>query len=113
MQKRIDEIQNKYREWCKLLPVLEEDIRRWKQAAELIHEMDKFYTHEYQQYYQAIESGEAVDLHTEGEYSIMSEDALWDAFGEFQRLAWLHLRAGVDALDRQEETESIPTQTKA
>ena len=28
MQKRIDEIQSKYREWCHLLPQLEEDIRR-------------------------------------------------------------------------------------
>ena len=33
MQKRIDEIQNKYREWRHLLPQLEEDIRRWKHAS--------------------------------------------------------------------------------
>ena len=36
MQKRIDEIQSKYREWCHLLPQLEEDIRRWKHAVALI-----------------------------------------------------------------------------
>ena len=48
MQKRIDEIQNKYREWCHLLPQLEEDIRRWKHAVALIRDMDNFYTHEYQ-----------------------------------------------------------------
>lgn len=103
MQKRIDEIQSKYREWCNLLPQLEEDIRRWQHAAALIRDMDDFYTREYQQYYQAIEEGKEIDLRTEGEYSIMSEDALWDAFGEFQRLAWLRLRSGVDALDRQDD----------
>ena len=42
MQKRIDEIQSKYREWCHLLPQLEEDIRRWKHAVALIRDMDNF-----------------------------------------------------------------------
>ncbi|CBX21604.1 hypothetical protein NEILACOT_05139 [Neisseria lactamica ATCC 23970] len=71
MQKRIDEIQSKYREWCHLLPQLEEDIRRWKHAAALIRDMDNFYTHEYQACHQAIEDGAELDLRTEGEYSIM------------------------------------------
>ena len=88
MQKRIDEIQSKYREWCHLLPQLEEDIRRWKHAVTLIRDMDNFYTHEYQACHRAIED------------SIMSEDALWNALGEFHQLAWLYLRSSVDALDR-------------
>lgn len=71
MQKRIDEIQSKYREWCHLLPQLEEDIRRWKHAAALIRDIDNFYTHEYQAYHQAIEDRAELDLRTEGEYSIM------------------------------------------
>ncbi|HFA5858807.1 TPA: DUF4298 domain-containing protein, partial [Neisseria gonorrhoeae] len=37
---------------------------------------------------------------TEGEYSIMSEDALWNAPGEFHQLAWLYLCSSVDTLDR-------------
>lgn len=41
-----------------------------------------------------------MDLRTEGEYSIMSEDALWNALGEFHQLAWLYLRSSVDALDK-------------
>ena len=81
MQKRIDEIQNKYREWRHLLPQLEEDIRRWKHAVTLIRDMDNFYTHEYQACHQAIEDGAELDLSTEGEYSIMSEDALWKRAG--------------------------------
>jgi len=100
MQKRIDEIQSKYREWCHLLPQLEEDIRRWKHAVALIRDMDNFYTHEYQACHRAIEDGAELDLSTEGEYSIMSEDALWNALGEFHQLAWLYLRSSVDALDR-------------
>ena len=39
MQKRIDEIQSKYREWCELLPQLEADIARWKHAASLMQDM--------------------------------------------------------------------------
>lgn len=100
MQKRIDEIQSKYREWCHLLPQLEEDIRRWKHAAALIRDMDNFYTHEYQACHQAIEDRAELDLRTEGEYSIMSEDALWNALGESHQSAWLYLRSSVDALDR-------------
>ncbi|WP_283121881.1 DUF4298 domain-containing protein [Neisseria subflava] len=100
MQKRIDEIQSKYREWCELLPQLEADIARWKHAASLMQDMDNFYTNEYQACHQAIEEGANVDLHTQGEYSIMSEDALWNALGEFNQLAWEHLRSSVNALDR-------------
>ena len=100
MQKRIDEIQSKYREWCKLLPQLEADIARWKHAASLMQDMDDFYTNEYQACHQAIEEGADVDLRTQGEYSIMSEDALWNALGEFHQLAWEYLRSSVNALDR-------------
>lgn len=100
MQKRIDEIQSKYREWCELLPQLEADIARWKHAASLMQDMDDFYTNEYQACHQAIEEGAYVDLRTQGEYSIMSEDALWNALGEFHQLAWEYLRSSVNALDR-------------
>lgn len=43
--------------------------------------MDNFYTHEYQVRHQTIEDGVELNLQTEGEYSIMSEDALWNAPG--------------------------------
>ena len=63
MQKRIDEIQSKYREWCELLP------RNWKQISPagnmlqaLMQDMDEFYTNEYQACHQAIEEGADVDL---------------------------------------------------
>ena len=57
MQKRIDEIQSKYRDDGELLPQLEADIARWKHAASLMQDMDDFYTNEYQACYQAIEEG--------------------------------------------------------
>ena len=100
MQKRIDEIQSKYREWCELLPQLEADIARWKHAASLMQDMDDFYTNEYQACHQAIEEVADVDLRTQGEYSIMSEDALWNSVGEFHQLAWEKLRSSENALDR-------------
>ena len=49
MQKRIDEIQSKYREWCELLPQLEADIARWENMLQsLMQDIDDFYTNEYQ-----------------------------------------------------------------
>ncbi|QEY24977.1 DUF4298 domain-containing protein [Neisseria animalis] len=99
MQEKIDEIQNKYREWCLLLPELEADIDRWKRAVKLIRDMERFYSEDYCRFDEAIEKGAVVNLKTQGEYSIMSEDTLWDAYGDFQRLAWQRLRLAADALD--------------
>ena len=103
MQQRIDKIQAKYKEWCELLPQLEQDAKRWQRAVSLMRDMDAFYTNEYQAFHQRLEQGEQADLTTQGEYSVMSEDALWNALGEFQNLAWLYLRLAVKALDRDAE----------
>lgn len=66
----------------------------------MIQKLTAFYEREYGELYQAIEDGLPVCLHTEGEYSVMSEDALWDALGEQYDLAWSWLRAAINVLDR-------------
>ena len=40
------------------------------------------------------------DLTTQGEYSVLSEDALWDAYGDQQTLAWQWMRDCIETLDR-------------
>ena len=87
MQKRIDEIQSKYREWCELLPQLEADIARWKHAVSLMQDMDEFYTNEYQACYQAIEEGADVDLRTQGIFAHNAVFALCTHWGNF--INWL------------------------
>ena len=98
-QRRIDEIQSLYREWLRLLPELEAAQDEWRQAAEIVRKLDGFYSGEYNRYYTEIENGLPVSLETEGEYSIMSQDALYDAFGDHYRLSWEWLRLAVASLD--------------
>jgi len=98
-QRRIDEIQSLYREWLRLLPELEAAQDEWRKAAEIVRKLDGFYSGEYNRYYTEIENGLPVSLETEGEYSIMSQDALYDAFGDHYRLSWEWLRLAVASLD--------------
>ena len=98
-QRRIDEIQSLYREWLRLLPELEAAQDEWRKAAEIVRKLDGFYSGEYNRYYTEIENGLPVSLETEGEYSIMSQDALYDAFGDHYHLAWQWLRDATAALD--------------
>ena len=98
-QKRIDEIQALYRRWLQLLPELEAAQQQWRQAAQIMTELDKFYAAEYMAYTNAVADGLPVSLHTEGEYSVLSEDALFDAFADYTHLAWQQLRDATAALD--------------
>ena len=103
-QRRIDEIQSLYREWLRLLPELEAAQDEWRKAAEIIRKLDGFYSGEYNRYYTEIENGLPVSLETEGEYSIMSQDALYDAFGDHYRLSWEWMRLAVASLDPEKRS---------
>lgn len=98
-QQRIDEIQALYRRWLQLLPQLEAAQQQWRQAAQIMTELDKFYATEYMAYANAVADGLPVSLRTEGEYSVLSEDTLFDAFDDHYRLAWQWLREATAALD--------------
>lgn len=106
-QRRLDEIQSLYREWLRLLPKLEAAQEEWRKAAEIVRELDVFYTREYNRYYGEIENGLPVSpaTETEGEYSIMSQDALYDALGEHYRVSWEWMRLAVAALDPDRRPE--------
>lgn len=107
-QARIDHIQKLYREWTKLLPKLEAAHQDWLRGEAVMRELAQFYFEgEYSRYRQALEDGLDVNLHTEGEYSIMSEDALWNAFTDQQSLAWQRLRSAVAVLDRDGGDEAV------
>ncbi|PJK10677.1 hypothetical protein CO614_07695 [Lysobacteraceae bacterium NML120232] len=99
-QARLDEIQKLYREWTLLAPRLEAAQQDWQRGADIIQELARFYFEgEYLRYHEAIENGLPVNLHTEGEYSVMSEDGLWHAFHEQHTLAWQRLRSAIAVLD--------------
>ena len=48
---------------------------------------------------QAVEDGLELDERTEGEYRVLSEDALYNAFGEQYELAWQWMRLAMQSLD--------------
>lgn len=104
-QIRINEIQQLYREWTQLTPKLEAARQDWQRGMEIMQKLAQFYfSGEFRQYYEALENGLNVDLRTEGEYSVMGEDTLWNAFCEQQRFAWQRLRTAIAVLDKEGET---------
>ncbi|MDO4696077.1 MAG: DUF4298 domain-containing protein [Neisseria sp.] len=106
-QRRVDEIQAVYREWLALQPKLERAEQDWRRSIELMAEMEAFYfgeaesSSDYSLLHEAEEQGLALDWTTEGEYSVLSEDALWNAFHEQQTLAWRRLRSALAVLDKE------------
>ena len=100
-QQRLDEIQALYREWTQLLPKLEAARQDWQRGDAIMRELAAFYFGgEYRACLEAEEQGWQPDLTTQGEYSVLSEDALWDAYGDQQTLAWQWMRDCIETLDR-------------
>lgn len=100
-QQRLDEIQALYREWLALAAKLQAAQKDWQAANRIMQTLNTFYFDgEYRQFCEAVEDGAELDLRTEGEYSVLSEDALWNAFHEQQQYAWQQLRQAVNVLDK-------------
>ncbi|WP_314933546.1 DUF4298 domain-containing protein [Neisseria elongata] len=99
MQSRLDHIQSCYRRWLELQPKLEAAQEEWRQAMGLMAELDAFYAKEYMAFNQAVSDGLELDERTEGEYRVLSEDALYNAFGEQYELAWQWMRLAMQSLD--------------
>lgn len=97
-QARLDEIQAAYREWLALQPKLEAAQQTIQQSALLMKQMRDFYEADYRRLYEAHEAGTPLDLRTEGEYSVLSEDALWNAFHDHDETLWQLLRSSITAL---------------
>ena len=91
-QQTLDHAQALYRRWLELLPRLEAAQREWQQAEAVMTELDAFYARDYLPLRDAEAAGLPLSLHTAGEYSVLSEDAIFDALGDRHRLAG-HRRA--------------------
>lgn len=86
----IQQMQDRYNQLVALLPELEQGLEQWKKATELLAPLRNFY---HSPEWQALHDTFDEPLDTKGNYSILSEDALWDLLGEHHRLAieWLKL----------------------
>lgn len=100
-QQKIDHIQALYRQWLQLSDELDQAYQTWQQAMAVMKELETFYFDgEYLALSQAIDEGLKVDLTTQGEYSVMSEDALWNAFYDKEVKLWQMLRFATKHLDK-------------
>lgn len=84
----IQKIQDRYGEWLVLQPKLEESFELWQQASAIIAELEAFY---FSPEWRELHDNFNEPLETHGNFSVLSEDALWNAFHEQQqrRLKWL------------------------
>lgn len=85
MQQKISHYQALYREWLTLQADNEKLMANLHRQNAMTDELSTFYFNhhgqsDWQRYYEALENGAKVDLTTAGEYSVMSQDTLWDMF---------------------------------
>lgn len=111
---QVQHIQDLYGQWVKLLPQLQAAQQEWRHAQHIIRTLSQYYDGgTYLQHMQAWEDSEGVTFDTDGNYSVLSEDALWDAFDENRALAWQWLRMAIQVLDTQTEADNAEQQTAA
>ncbi|MDO4895206.1 DUF4298 domain-containing protein [Moraxella sp.] len=100
-QKLIDQMQANYKEWLALQEKLSQAHQDLQRSVELMKSLQAFYFDgEWRKLYEKIENGEQFDLTTDGEYSVMSEDTIWNAVHEQESLLWQQLRFAVKHLDK-------------
>lgn len=100
MQSQIPHLQSLYREYLALHAQDEAIFANLKRRQAIMAQLEQFYESKWREYYEAIENGADIDLTTEGEYSIMSQDALWDAFCEDRAFYEKLLALTQQALDK-------------
>ncbi|MCK3655607.1 hypothetical protein A4G19_07545 [Pasteurellaceae bacterium Macca] len=93
---KIQALQDDYNEWCALVPILEQSFAQWQRAGELAQRLARFYT-----------TPEWLELHenfnqeldTQGNFSILSEDGLWNSLDEQRQRTMKLLKLAVKLLD--------------
>lgn len=101
-QDEINRVQALYREWTQLLPQLQADLARYKRAANLVAQLEAFYTDgSYMALMEAEQQGAMFNTQTAGEYSILSEEAVFNALGDFHHITLQRLKSAVAALDSE------------
>ncbi len=103
-QTRINEIQAIYKEWLAVHERLEIAKQDLAKSADLMGKLEHFYFDgEYREIFEQIEDGLELDLTTDGEYSVMSEDAIWNAVHDHDSTLWDFMRFAVKHLDKAGE----------
>lgn len=105
-QDKINEIQAIYKEWLAVHERLEAAKQDLAKSSELMGKLQAFYFDgQWREIYEAIENGEQFDLSTDGEYSVMGEDTIWNAVHDYDSTLWDFMRFCVKHLDKAGDDE--------
>ena len=95
----IQTMQNLYGELIHILPELEKNLTLWQRANAINEQLEAFYFDE--NWLALHQHQEGIELDTQGHYSVLSEDALWNAFAEQRSIALKQLKIVADALQEK------------
>ncbi|MCU0108134.1 DUF4298 domain-containing protein, partial [Rodentibacter caecimuris] len=84
MQQEIQKAQDSYGRLLELQKELAQSLKYWEEATKLVQELEEFY---HQPTWLDLHySSKKYTLDTKGNYSVLSEDAIWNALWEQQNL---------------------------
>lgn len=80
MQQKIQQAQDNYGRLLELQQKLQESLKDWQEAAKLTQELREFYHNP--EWITLYDNYEQYIIDTKGNYSVLSEDAVWNALAE-------------------------------
>ncbi|WP_018652249.1 DUF4298 domain-containing protein [Actinobacillus capsulatus] len=80
MQQKIQQAQDNYGQLLELQQKLQKSLKDWQEAAKLTQELHKFY--HTPKWLELHDNAEQYIIDTKGNYSVLSEDAVWNALAE-------------------------------
>lgn len=80
MQQKIQQAQDNYGRLLELQKKLADSIKDWQEAAKLAKELETFY--QQPEWIELHDNSEKYTFDTKGNFSILSEDAIWNALWE-------------------------------
>ncbi|MFB6348435.1 DUF4298 domain-containing protein [Moraxella sp. ZJ142] len=100
LQAKLDHIQSVYRDWLSAKSALADAQQELERALSLIQEIETaYYSADFAALYQADAEGK-LNTATEGEYSVMGEDTIYNEFIEKDQILWSMLKLCVKHLER-------------
>lgn len=82
MQEKIQKIQDYYGRLLHILPELDKTSALWGEAEKIVMELESFYQNP--EWLKLYDNANAFNIDTKGNYSILSQDAIWNVLNEYQ-----------------------------
>lgn len=104
-QARLDALQETYRQWLALKPELYQAKDTLSHAMQLMQQLEhSYFGDEFGELMDADSQG-ILDTRTDGEYSVLGEDTIWNELAEKDELLWSILKLCIAHLDKSSTRE--------